>query len=77
MSVYDYRKHSRDVYKNTGYDYEGRIFMRNISGNLLKNRHIKGFVIKMELIVNLWLKEIKKLKISNNYAIDKNTTYIN
>jgi len=70
-------KHRTDVLKNQGFDYRGRTYLRSIDNNLLKNRKIRGFVMKLEEIVNDWFYKVKRIKTYFNYVVDADSDDIN
>ena len=64
---------------NTGFDYktEPIIMKKCISPNLLNNENLSGFLNYIDTIVVNNLEAIKKVRIFNNFTVNKNMYYIN
>jgi len=58
--------------KNIGYAYEGKVIKNSISGYLLKNRNIAGFIEMLEPMITEVIALPKKLKAFWNFTIPKN-----
>ena len=77
MSRYDVLKNRLNSDKHLGYKYKGLIFIRSIDNNLLSNPIVKGFVSRLEDIIQAWVYNAKSIKKFVNYNIDKNSDKIN
>jgi hypothetical protein len=69
--------HRVDVIKNRGFDYRGRTYLKSMDKNLLKNSKIRGFIVKLEEIVNEWFYQVKRIKTHFNYIVEADSDVIN
>jgi hypothetical protein len=76
-SVYKIKKEINDDLLHTGYDFKGKLFVRNMDNNLFKTKLLREFLIRIEKIVQLWFDESRKIKLFRQIALDKNDTKIN
>ncbi len=76
-SLYNLTKTRLTQPKNLGYNYNGKILIRNTSPIIYSNPVIRGFGRKLEAMIALWFRATKLLRTSMNPAVDKDTNYIN
>jgi hypothetical protein len=67
----------KDVLKNRGFNYKGRILMRTTDPNLYKNDRIRGFAFHLEDILYEWFRQAKRIKTFVNYIVDGDSEDIN
>ena len=65
--------------KNRGYDYiSGGVMLRKTcSPYIFQNDVLNEFLDNISLMLANNTESVKKIRIHNNFAVDKNTTYIN
>lgn len=71
MSLYKLRNTRLNQLRNRGFDYRGRIFLRNTDPNLYKNVKLNNFVVRLEAMVQNWFDTTKKIKLFRNYNFEK------
>ena len=77
MSRFKTMKSRRNIIRNKGYDYRGRILLRTTDPNLYKNDRIRGFAIFLEDIIQEWFLQVKRIKTFFNYAVPADSDDIN
>jgi len=65
--------------KNEGFDYKSNsILLKNtMSPNMFRNDDLREFLESINEVTILNIETIKKIRVHNNFTVDKNTTYIN
>lgn len=78
-SLYDISKQLGTQRLNDGFDYtqENFILQKTLSPYLFRNDELGGFLNKLNEVVIQNIESIKRIRIHNNYTVDKNTKYIN
>lgn len=66
-----------DRLKNTGYNYEGKIFEKSMSPYLFKDTKRKEILSKYETIIYFLIEKTKYIKTFFNYTVDKNYKHLN
>ena len=75
-----YFKISRSVlddYKNLGFNYEGQIFKRTLSSVFFGDKKRVDILNEFEKMIFFLIEQVKNIKKTFNYTIDKNSTKIN
>ena len=62
-------KSRKNIIKNKGFDYRGRILLKTTDPNLYKNDKIRGFALQLEEIINEWFYQVKRIKTFFNFAV--------
>lgn len=76
-SIYDFIHSQNDVRLNKGFDYEGKIFERTMSPQILngdKNR--SDIIASIESVVYQLFETTKYIKNYINYTVPKNNKYV-
>jgi len=62
-------KYERHIVRFSGKkdNYRGRILSNSLSPRILNNSRMSGFIIKLENIIQSWIDEVTKIKLSLNY----------
>ncbi len=76
-SFYNTMKTRLNTNKNLGFNYKGKILIRNTSPTLYANPLMRGFAIKLESMLANWFRSVKLLRTMSNPAVEKDTNYIN
>lgn len=77
-SPYYQLKHRKDVIRNFGYDYKGKILLKSLSSQMFnKNQYLTALIIKLEDMWQFMFDSVKSIKVFANYALDKNEKRIN
>lgn len=65
--------------KNTSFDYitDGALLRKTCSPYIFQNEILSGFLDLISLMMANNVEAVKKIRIHNNFAVDKETTYIN
>ena len=66
-----------DNLKNTGYDYEGKIFQRSMSPLLFAEPTRASILGQLEKIVFFLVEKVKMVKTFYNYTVDKDYSHLN
>lgn len=74
-SKFEYLIRNIDDRKNTGYDYEGKIFLNSLSSYIYFNKSIQPFLLKLENFFHFSINEIGRIKKLYNYTL-RNTDKI-
>ncbi len=76
-SWYEFIKTQNDVRSNVGFDYEGRIFEKTMSNQLLAGDENRILILaSLEKIVNQLFETTKYIKNYINYTVPKNNKYV-
>jgi hypothetical protein len=69
FSIYEYIKTSRNTYKNSGFDYENRIFEKTVSPILMaKGTKSREILLHLERVIYYLIQSVKNIKMFVNYA---------
>jgi|CZCB01.1.fsa_nt_gi hypothetical protein len=75
-----YFKISRSVlddYKNLGFNYEGQIFKRTLSSAFFGDKKRVDILNEFEKMIFFLIEQVKNIKKTFNYTIDKDSNKIN
>lgn len=77
LSYYAQAKHFNDVYLNLGYEYSGKILKQMTSPELWANTLQKPLLLKLEILINFLIEQVKYIKKTMSIAHSKETLKIN
>ena len=76
-SWYDFIKSQNEVRSNIGFDYEGKIFEKTLSNQLLNGDENRILILaSIEKVVNQLFETTKYIKNYINYTVPKNNKYV-
>jgi hypothetical protein len=76
-SIYDFIHSQNDKRLNTGFNYEGRIFEKTLSAQVLNgDKDRKDILSSIESIVYQLFETTKYIKNYINYTVPKNNKYV-
>lgn len=67
QSLYEITETSRDDIKNTGFDYEGKIFEKTMSNLLFKEEKRAAILAELEKVVHYLIESVKDIKLAMDY----------
>lgn len=76
-SLYDKANSRRTHVKNTGFDYEGRIFEKTMSPYLFADPNRRDILNSYERIVFFLIEKVKMIKTFYNYTVPKDYRNLN
>lgn len=76
-SLYDFATDRMTRVKNTGFDYEGKIFQRSMSPYLFNDDTRKGILLEFEKMIFFLVEKVKSIKTFYNYTVPRDYTKIN
>ena len=76
-SLYNITEHYGEDIKYLGFDYKDVIISKTISNYILQNTEMITFMEYINDIFFVLIESIKKIRIFNNYTVNKNYKYIN
>lgn len=76
-SIYDKTTSRHDKINNIGFDYEGNIFKRTMSGYLFQDEERAEILSRFEEIVFFLIEKVKLIKTFYNYTVSKNYRKLN
>jgi hypothetical protein len=76
-SWYEFINSQNDERSNVGFDYEGKIFEKTISNQILGGDNNRMDILaSMEKVVYYWFETAKYIKNYFNYTVPKNNKYV-
>lgn len=76
-SWYEFIRSQNDVRSNVGFDYEGKIFEKTLSNQLLKGDENRVLILaSIEKVVYQLFETTKYIKNYINYTVPKNNKYV-
>jgi hypothetical protein len=63
--------------KNTGFDYEGKIFEKTMSPYLFLDEKRRDILLKYETLIYFLVEKVKTIKTFYNYTVPKDYKHIN
>jgi hypothetical protein len=76
-SWYEFIKTQNDIRSNVGFDYEGKIFEKTMSNQLLSGDENRTLILtSIERVVNQLFETTKYIKNYINYTVPKNNKYV-
>jgi hypothetical protein len=76
-SWYDFIRTQNEVRSNVGFDYEGKIFEKTLSNQLLNGDENRILILaSIEKVVNQLFETTKYIKNYINYTVPKNNKYV-
>jgi hypothetical protein len=76
-SWYEFISSQNDVRSNVGFDYEGKIFEKTMSNQLLNGDENRILILaSIEKVVHQLFETTKYIKNYINYAVPKNNKYV-
>ena len=77
QSWYDFIKTQNEIRSNVGFDYEGKIFEKTLSNQLLNGDENRILILaSIEKVVNQLFETTKYIKNYINYTVPKNNKYV-
>jgi hypothetical protein len=77
QSWYDFIKTQNEIRSNVGFDYEGKIFEKTLSNQLLNGDENRVLILaSIEKVVNQLFETTKYIKNYINYTVPKNNKYV-
>ncbi len=76
-SLYDKTNTRLTKLKDTGYDYEGKIFTKSMSPYLFRDPNRRDILGQLEKVVYFLIEKTKYIKTFFNYTVDKNYKHLN
>jgi hypothetical protein len=76
-SLYDKVNTRLTRLKNTGFDYEGKIFERTMSPYLFTDTKRRDILLKYETMIYFLIEKVKTIKTFYNYTVPKDYKHIN
>lgn len=76
-SLYDIANNRRTRLKNTGLDYEGKIFRKSLSPYLMRDPNRESILQEFEKTVYFLIEKSKYVRNFFNYTVDKNYKNLN
>lgn len=76
-SIYDKTTSRNDKINNLGFDYEGKIFKRTMSGYLFQDTERTEILGRFEEIVFFLVEKVKLIRTFYNYTVSKNYRKLN
>ena len=77
QSLYDKVYNRLTIIKNTGFNYEGRIFEKTMSPYLFADPNRKDILTNYEKIIFFLIEKVKMIKTFYNYTVPKNYRNLN
>jgi hypothetical protein len=71
-SVYDYTYTKGEDLKHRGFDYKDKLFNKSLSSHMYKNDNVIGFLSFLDSIFYEYIESVKKIRVFNNFTVDKN-----
>lgn len=76
-SWYEFIREQNDVRSNVGFDYEGKIFEKTLSNQILAGDENRTLILaSLERIVHQLFESSKYIKNYINYTVPKNNKYV-
>jgi len=76
-SWYEFIRSQNDVRSNVGFDYEGKIFEKTLSNQLIKGDENRTLILaSIEKVVYQLFETTKYIKNYINYTVPKNNKYV-
>jgi hypothetical protein len=76
-SWYEFIREQNDVRSNVGFDYEGKIFEKTLSNQILAGDENRTLILaSLERIVHQLFESTKYIKNYINYTVPKNNKYV-
>jgi hypothetical protein len=76
-SWYDFIRTQNEIRSNVGFDYEGKIFEKTLSNQLLNGDENRVLILaSIEKVVNQLFETTKYIKNYINYTVPKNNKYV-
>jgi hypothetical protein len=76
-SLYKKTKTRLDQLKNTGYNYQGKIFEKSLSPLMFADSTRKGILDEYEKLIYFLVEKVKLIKTFYNYTVDKDYKHLN
>lgn len=76
-SLYNFAENRMTRVKNTGFDYEGKIFQRTMSPYLFNDDTRKGILLEYEKLIYFLVEKVKSIKTFYNYTVPRDYKNIN
>jgi len=76
-SWYEFIKEQNDIRSNVGFDYEGKIFEKTMSNQILQGDENRLLILaSIEKVVHRLFETTKYIKNYINYTVPKNNKYV-
>lgn len=76
-SWYEFIKSQNDIRSNVGFDYEGKIFDKTLSNQILQGDENRVLILNsIERVVHQLFETTKYIKNYINYTVPKNNKYV-
>jgi len=76
-SWYEFIREQNDIRSNVGFDYEGKIFEKTLSNQILAGDETRTLILaSLERIVHQLFESSKYIKNYINYTVPKNNKYV-
>lgn len=75
-SLYDTANSRLNSIKNTGFDYEGKLFEKSLSPYILADPKRSDILKNYEKLIYFVIQKIKYIKTFYNYTVDKNYKHL-
>jgi hypothetical protein len=76
-SLYKFATNRLTRLKNTGYDYEGKIFEKSLSPYILNEQNRRDILNEYEKLIYFMVEQVKLIKTFYNYTVDKDYKHLN
>ena len=76
-SLYKFATNRLTSLKNTGFNYEGRIFEKSLSPYIMTEKNRREILTEFEKILYFTIEQVKLIKTFYNYTVDKDYKHLN
>lgn len=76
-SLYDIANNRLNELKNTGFDYEGKIFDRTLSPYIMSETQRREILSSYEKLIYFLVEKVKSIKTFYNYTVPRDYKHIN
>jgi hypothetical protein len=76
-SLYDAANNRLTTLKNTGYDYEGKIFEKSLSPFIMSETNRREILQSFEKMIYFLVEKVKAIKTFYNYTVPRDYKHLN